>query len=355
MAEKTEKATPKKLRDARKKGQIAKSQDFPAAFTFVVSISSVLMLAAYLFANLAGYMQYIFRLIPNTGSPNFRVGSVIPVAALTIAKSSLPILGLAVFTGVLINFLIIGPLFSFEIMKPDLKRLNPITNLKNLFKLKTFIELIKSIFKITGAIIIIFFVIKDSLGEIVATASLPLLASAMIFSQFLLKVVIRVGIFFLFIAALDLLYQRKNFAKEMMMEKFEFKQEMKDLEGDPMLRGRRRQIAHEIAYQDGPRVARNAKTIITNPTHIAVAIHYEKTEVAPKILVMGQGNIAQKIIEVAIANHVPIMRNPPLAQKLYREGEIDQFIPEDTYEAVAEILRWIDKLEQTTFNTEAFL
>jgi len=352
MSEKTEKATPKKIRDARKKGQVAKSQDFPAACTFIASLSLIVVFSAYLFKNLSGYMEGAFHLIATINDRT--VLHLIPAAIFTILQSSLPILVLVAGIGVLVNFLIVGPLFSFQSMKPDIKRLNPVTNIKNLFKLKTMIELLKSIFKIAGAVIIIYFVIKNSLPEIILAVKLPLIGSALIFSNFLLKVVIRVGIFFLFVAALDLFFQRRNFSKEMMMEKFEIKQEMKDTEGDPQLKSRRRQTAQELAYQEGPMAAKNARAIITNPTHIAIAIQYKATQQAPKIITMGKGFVAKKIIEVATQNNIPIMRNPPLAQELYYKGEIDEFIPEETYEAVAEILRWLEQVEKAEFKKEIF-
>lgn len=154
MAEKTEKATPKKLRDARKKGQVAKSQDFPSAFTFVVSISSVLILSGYIFTQLAGYMIKMFQRSKSHLDMQAVAGGLIQEAIQTIFSASFLILILTVSTGLITSFLIVGPMFSVESMKPDIKRLNPVSNIKNLFKFKTVFELLKSIFKITGAFIL---------------------------------------------------------------------------------------------------------------------------------------------------------------------------------------------------------
>jgi type III secretion YscU/HrpY family protein len=356
MAEKTEKATPKKLRDARKKGQVAKSQDFPAAFTFVASLSLVVAAAGFLYKNLAAYMINAFRAIGHPGELQTAGANFIRVGIQVIFNTSLPIMVLVSLIGVLVNFLIIGPLFSMEALKPDIKKLNPVDNLKNMFKLKTFIELVKSVLKITGAVVLIYTVVKGSLPEIISTAGMPLMASALIFANFLIKVAIRVGIFFLVVGIFDLVFQKKNFAKEMKMEKFEVKQEIKDTEGDPQIKGKRKQAAQELAYQEGPNAVRRAKAVITNPVHIAVALEYDaETQPAPKILTMGKGFIADKIIALAQDNDVPIMRNPILAQELYSMGRISQFIPEETYEAVAEILKWIAQLEQAEgFNKELF-
>ena len=243
-----------------------------------------------------------------------------------------------------------------QAMKLDLKKLNPINGIKNMFKLKTFVELIKSILKIAGAIILIYTVVYNSLPKIIATAGMSVMGSAMVFSDFLVKVAVRIGIFFLAVAIFDLVFQKKNFAKEMKMEKYELKQEMKDTEGNPEIKGKRRQVQQEIAYQDGPQATRRARAVVTNPIHIAVALEYEaETDPAPRIGVMGKGTSADTIMKIAIEENIPIMRNPILAQELYNKGQIGHYVPEETYEAIAEVLKWIDQLkENTDYNVEIF-
>jgi type III secretion protein U len=355
MAEKTEKATPKKLRDARKKGQVAKSQDFPSAFTFIVSIAATIVSSGFLFEQLAGYFISTFRRISGNIDLQHKAGDLISQSLMVILNSSLPIVIITAVVGVLINFIIVGPLFSTEAFKLDLKRLNPVTNIKNMFKFKTIFELLKSIFKITGALLLICWVVWGSLPEIIATAALPVIASAQVFNSFLFKVIIRVGIFFLAVAIVDLVFQKRNFAKEMMMEKFEVKQEFKDTEGDPQIKNRRKQVAQEIAYQEGPSAVKRAKAVITNPVHLAIAIEYDaEKEPAPKIVTMGKGIMADLIIKAAIEYHIPIMRNVPLAQILYEKGKISDYIPEETYQAVAEILKWLSSLEAAEYNVELF-
>ncbi len=348
MAEKSEKATPKKLRDARKKGQVAKSQDFPAAFTFIVSICGALAMSKYIYEVLSAFMIFCFRMVSqkNLDMQN-RAGGYLSTAIQVIFNTSIPLMILVSLVGVLVGFLIIGPVFSMEAMKPDIKKLNPVTNIKNMFKVKTFVELLKSIFKITGAVILIYTVVNDSLGDLIATAGLPVMASTIVFGKFLMKVVFKVGLFFIVIGIFDLAFQKHTFAKEMKMEKFEVKQEYKDTEGDPHIKSKRRQTAQEIAYHDGPGAAKRAKAIVTNPTHIAIALEYDsQVEPAPKIITMGLDNTAEQIIKVALDNNIPIMRNVDLAHTLYYKGTISGYIPEETYEAVAEILKWIAKLEQ---------
>jgi type III secretion protein U len=357
MAEKTEKATPKKLKDARKKGQVAKAQDMPAAFTFVVSLAGALASVSFFFEQVGGFMLAMFREVANTGTDFAdRAPGYFSTAAYIIMTTSLPLMIVVCFVGVLIGFLVTGPVFSFESMKFDLKKLNPVEGIKQKFKLKVLVELLKSIAKISGAAIIIYLIIQDSLSQIIASVAMPIMASALIVNDFLISAVIKVGLFFILVALFDLAFQKKNFAKEMKMEKFEIKQEYKDTEGDPMIKSKRRELSREIAYQDGPRAARKARAIITNPTHIAVAIRYEPAEEpAPIILTMGAGAIADQIIKIGIQNNIPIMRNVDLARELYTKGKISDYIPEETYEAVAEILKWIKSLEENRDINEELL
>lgn len=357
MAEKTEKATPKKLRDARKKGQVAKSQDFPSAFTFVTAIFGTIFAASYMYENLGSFIIAMFKSAANPDLDlQSTAGSYFSKAIMTILKTSAPLAVVVAFVGVVVNFLIVGPLFSFQVMKFDLKKLDPIQGIKQKFKLKTLVELLKSILKITGAAIIIYYVIWNSIPQVIMTAAMPVIGSAALLNDFLFRVAVRVGIFFLIVAIFDLAFQKKNFAKEMKMEKFEVKQEYKDTEGDPLIKGKRREVFREIAYQEGPSAARRAKAIVTNPIHIAVAVGYDNSsEEVPTILTMGRGTMAEQIIEIGVANQVPVMRNVELARELYQKGEIGDYIPKDTYKAVAEVLKWIESLEGTPdYNVELF-
>ncbi len=346
MAEKSEKATPKKLRDARKKGQVAKVQDFPAAVTFIVAVGLTLGLSGFLFSQLANFTLACFYAVkePNTA---FMLPGMFAVGWYTIINSSIPIAGITAFCGALTHFLIIGPMFSVEAFKFDLKRLNPVDNLKQKFKMKTLFELIKSLFKITVAGVLIWFVMKLSINEVIQTVRLPLAETARLYGNFLQTVVIHVGIFYLFVSILDLIYQQNVFAKEMKMEKFEVKQEYKDTEGNPEIKGHRKRIAQEIAYEEGPAAVRRARAVVTNPKHVAVAIGYEpKKYPAPFILAKGLDLIAEAIIKEADKWNIPIMRDVPLARMLFETGKIFDYIPPDTYEAVAEILRLIGAVEE---------
>jgi type III secretion protein U len=264
--------------------------------------------------------------------------------------ASIPIMAIVCLVGVVVTFLTVGPVFALEVFKFDPKKFDPIQNLKAKFKMKTLIELLKSTLKLFIAGYLIYQVMMDSLPVLVKTVSMPMLSALMVFDAFLIEVVIRVGLFFVIIAVADFLYQKKTFAKEMRMEKFEVKQEYKNTEGDPHIKGKRKQIAQEIAYSDGPAAGvKKAKAIVTNPTHLAIAIGYDReVDAAPYVLVMGKDLLAERIIKLAEQHDVPVVRNIRLAHRLWESGELYQYIPEDTYEALAEILRWVNSL-----NTDA--
>jgi len=346
MGEKTEKASPKKLRDAKKKGQVAKSQDLPAAFTFIVSIWVVLGMTEFLYKKMGAFLVGAFHQI-SQGGLNEAIPALMYQANEVIFYCSIPALVLVTLIGMAVNFLAVGPVFAPEVFKFDIKKFDPIQNLKAKFKMKTLVELLKSIAKVGIASWIIYDVMYNSLPTLIRTVSMPMISALLVFHAFLMEVVIKVGLFFIIVAIADFIYQKKNFASEMKMEKFEVKQEYKNSEGDPHIKGKRRQIAQEIAYQEGPTGGvKRAQAVVTNPTHLAIALGYNKeVDAAPYIIAMGEDMLAERIIQIAKMHDIPIMRNIKLARKLWDEGEVHEYVPEDTYEAIAEIIKWIAALK----------
>lgn len=346
MGEKTEKASPKKLRDAKKKGQVAKSQDFPAAATFIASIAITLSSASSLYHELGKVLIDCFSLVTH---PNILeiLGPLFMRGVFAIFLTTLPIIGAVCFIGMIVTFLTVGPVFAPEVFKFDIKKFNPIENLKSKFKMKTVVELLKSLAKITIASIIVYKVVKESIPTLIQSQSIPVAGSLNVFAYFLWTVVIRVGLFFGIVGIFDFMYQKYTFGKEMMMEKFEVKQEYKESEGNPEIKGKRREVAREIAYSEGPAAgASKASAVVTNPHLIAIALGFERgIDPCPFILAMGRGVLAEQIIKIADDNHIPTIRNIPLAHTLFEKAKLYEYIPEETYEPVAEIIRWLAELE----------
>jgi type III secretion protein U len=345
MAEKTEKATPKKLRDARKKGQVAKSQDLPSAFTFITSITLILGMSGWLYDKIGGFTVNLFGLIPMQNLDK-SLGALYAHGLITIFEAAMPILVIVSFVGILVNFLAIGPVFATEVFKFDPQKFNPVTNLKQKFKMKTLLELLKSLFKITVAAYLIYGVMYKSLPVLTQAVKLNMFETLLIFKAFLIEVLVKVGLFFIVVAVIDFVLQKQLFAKEMKMEKFEVKQEYKNTEGDPQIKGKRKQIAQEIAYSDAPAAAiRQSNALITNPTHLAIAVAYERgVDAAPFVTTMAKDHQAENLIKLALRYNVPVVRNIKLAHRLWEGCGEFEFVPEDTYKALAEILRWVAAL-----------
>ena len=346
MGEKTEKPTPKKLRDAKKKGQVAKSQDFPAAATFIASISIVLVMAPTIYEQLSAFFKDCFSLATHPHITEV-MGGIMYQAMYLIFITTIPILGVVCGIGMLVTFLTVGPVFAPDVFKFDIKKFNPVENLKAKFKLKTLVEVLKSLVKIIVASVLVYKVVKESIPTLIQTQSMTMIGALHVFVYFLWDVVIKVGIFFGIVAIFDFMFQKFSFNKEMMMEKFEIKQEYKESEGSPEIKGRRREMAREIAYSEGPAAGvSRASAVVTNPHLIAIALGFERgIDPCPFVLAMGQGVIAEKIIKVAEEKHIPTVRNIPLAHTLWEKGKLYEYVPEETYEPVAEIVRWLAELE----------
>ena len=346
MAEKTEKATSKKLRDAKKKGQVAKSQDLPGATTFVVSVAATLAMLPFIYSQIGSFLTNTFSLVTHPDLPTV-IAESFSNAIYIIAITSIPIVLVVAFSGALVTFISMGPVFAPEVFKFDIKRFNPVENLKAKFKMKTLIELLKSLAKITIAFFLVYQVVRDSIPSLIQSQNDSIPNSLYIFWYFLYEVVKRVTLLFLVIAIADFAYQRFNFAKEMMMEKFEVKQEYKETEGNPEIKGRRREVAREIAYSEGPAaLAAKANAIVTNPTELAIALGFDPLfDPCPYVLAMGKGPLAKEIIRVAEKANIPIVRNISLAHILWEEAKLFEYVPEKSYEPVAEIMRWLAELK----------
>ena len=204
------------MRDARKKGQVAKSQDLPSAFTFVVSIWATVMMSNTLYHYLGDFLIEIFKKVPSGhagGNLEAILSSMFLESFNVIFYASLPVMAIVTVVGVLVNFLVVGPVFSTEVFKFDPKKFDPIQNLKSKFKLKTLVELAKSIIKISVAAWIIYDVMYKSLPVLIQTVSMPMISALLVFDAFLMEVVLKVGLFFLAVAIFDFAYQKYNFGQ----------------------------------------------------------------------------------------------------------------------------------------------
>ncbi len=336
--EKTEEPTSKRLREARKKGQVAKSKDLNTVVIMIAAVTGIFVTSGFISEQIQFAMQHTFSMV---AKPSLSIQDMVEVASVNFyqyIKCILPILGIVTVAALTVGFLQIGPVFSMDPLTPQMKRLNAIENAKNMFKATTFIELIKNIAKLTIIFLLAYWVLKGNLNVILQTIDLGLADFIKVTATVILKFIVRVLGCFIVIAVIDFFVQRHQYIKQMRMSKEEVKREYKQDEGDPHIKSQRRHLHQELAMSDTRQAVGASDVIVTNPTELAIAIKYDDKEMmAPQIMAKGQRLFAQMIREVAGELNVPIVRNIPLAWALI-ELEVGDEIPEELYQAIAELL-----------------
>jgi flagellar biosynthetic protein FlhB len=262
------------------------------------------------------------------------------------------ILGIMV-VGLASSYLQVGFVYSPEVLRPSFDKINPMQGIKKiLISRRSLMELAKSMIKVTIVGIVAFFGIKDVIAEAPTLVESDPSAVMGFLSSAAYSLGVKTGIAFLVLAVVDYFYQRFEHEKELRMSKEEVKEETKSTEGDPMVKGRIRTIQRRIAYRRMMQDVPKADVIVTNPTHLAVALKYSADDMrAPRVVAKGADFIALKIREIAAAHDVPIVEDKPLAQALYRSVDIGQEIPEKMFQAVAQLLAYIYRLKQATHTT----
>lgn len=344
--EKTEDATPKRLREARKKGQVPKSRDLNTVFVLIVVVSAMAFGMKYFYIELRQSMIFCLSLIEKDPLTMSDMKSAGQVLLISMAKILVPILLSGMIAGTFVSYMQVGSIFATEPITPNFEKLNPIEGLKNMFKVVVFIELIKNIAKLSVVFFIAYKLIQEFKGDILLSLSINPIDAAALTGDIIYQFFMKVCIIFLIIAAVDFGLQRWNFMKNMRMSKQEIKQEYKQDEGDPQIKGERRRMHREMAMGDARKNVKRADAVVTNPTHVAVAILYDREEMAaPEVLVKGQRNFAELIIKIAQEENVPIIRNIPLAWSLLQIDEGDA-IPNDLYDPVAEVLCMVYEMKE---------
>ncbi|MBM7854224.1 flagellar biosynthetic protein FlhB [Desulfohalotomaculum tongense] len=347
--EKTEKATPKKLQDARKKGQVPKSADFNAALCLLAGVIYFYISRDTLAQQVQEMLNHYFHnYIVAPPSVNrlmdIFIGTIAGVFGLLA-----PLFIVLVVIALGANVAQFGFLFAPEAIKPKMSKLNPIEGLKKKFSTRTLFELLKALLKVFVMGVVVFCVAKVKYGQMLKLFYGPPVYLFHKVLEALLAVLLWGGIAYLAIGIIDLIYQRYAFQKEMRMTKQEVKDEYKQTEGDPQvkawLRRRQREMLMNLVQQEVP----NATVVVTNPTHYAVALRYEaeKGDTAPKVVAKGADFMARKIKEIAEENNVPVQENKEVARFLYHNVEIGQEIPPQLYQAVAEILAAVYRLNRS--------
>ncbi|MDD2790079.1 MAG: flagellar biosynthesis protein FlhB [Sulfurimonas sp.] len=344
--EKTEEPTDKKIEDARKEGNVPKSQDASGVLTLFVAILALLMLFPFMVEHTIILFQYYFALI---GTHIDKV-SMLDIAIVTIREFLLIVMPLAIavaVAGVIAAIAQFGFLFTTKAIMPDFKKIDPIKGTKNLFSMKKLIEGMKVTFKSfttlgVGFVFFFYFILElPTVALFSLMDQLQWLRDKSIIIAFVMLLII-----FIF-AIIDVVIVRKQYFDGLKMSKQEIKDEMKNMEGDPLVKSKIRQIQMQASRKRMMAQVPTADVVITNPTHYAVAIKYDEDKFrAPVVVAKGVDNIATQIKKIARENNVHIVQNPPLARSLYAEVDLDKAIPQTLFAAVAEVLAYVYKMNR---------
>lgn len=346
--EKTEKPTWKRLREARSKGQVAKSHDLTSALLLIASVLVLWAAGGYAGGHLASAFGEGLRRAA-TFEGDLTVASALAFVldgVRAMAWALAPLFAVLFCAALATAYLQVGPLFAAEALAPNLGRLNPAENFKGKFlSSRPYLELGKTLLKLAVAASVIALTLWDSRADVVRLASQPASRVASFAAALLFEIGLKVGLAFLAIGAADFFLQRYLHLKEMRMTKQEVKEDHKQSYGNPAYKGARRQLHRQILAQSVGAV-KKADVVVVNPTHLAVALEYDRATMnAPVVLAKGADLLAEQIRRAAREADVPVVADAPLAQALF-ELEVEDEIPEQLYEAVAEVLRWVYRLSQ---------
>ncbi|HLL55785.1 MAG TPA: type III secretion system export apparatus subunit SctU [Myxococcaceae bacterium] len=344
--EKTEEPTQKKIDDSRKKGQVWKSKDLSGVMIFLGGLGVVKAIWPNVEAELSKLFNYGFDKLARPDDLEHSIYVIIYMALGSMAVLCVPVVLACAIIGGLMDFLQVGSLFAIDAIKPKFEKLNPIDGLKNMFKKKQIVEGIKNLVKIFVTAYVVYGVVRDAAGMVILTARTGIEGQLTVLGELVFRVALRVGILFMVFAIFDVWWQRRSYLKDLMMSKDEVKREYKESEGDPHHKAKRKELHHEILESAQMESVRGADVVVTNPDHVAVALKYDKdSDGAPRVLAKGIDARAEAIKALAKESDVAMLRNVPLAHSLLRV-DVGEEIPEDLYDAVAEVLNFVYGLKQ---------
>ncbi len=343
-------ASQQKLRKAREQGQVVKSKDLSTAIAIIIMFSAIYLIAPIIWGQLSALFTIIYEQIPNKHLDEIGYAYLFAKTVIPTALILLPILVLASFVGIMGDMIQIGPLFTTKPMEFNAEKFNPTKYFKNLANPKTLFDLFKNIAKVIILGIIGYMVYSSHFEQILMLASVDNDFAVLIqFGALILDFIIKAGIAFLIIAAMDYGVTKWKFLQDQKMSFKEVKDEYKNSEGDPNVKAALRQRRQQLLQQRMMDAVTTCDFIVTNPTHIACAIKYDAEKMdSPTLVAKGTELFAQKIKEIARAHNIPVIENPPVARALFRFVEINHQIPPDLYKAIAEILIFVYKLKKTT-------
>ena len=343
--DKTEEPTAKKRADAKKKGQVGRSTDMNAAFVLLMGFFIIKLLWENIYQKIAAYTTYVFSHLNQPVDTENIIRIFIGIIEL-LAQTALPVMIAILAIGLAVNFFQVGLNFNTEAIGFKLDKLNPINGFGRIFSKRSLMELVKSLMKIAIIGFFLYDFLIDHLMEMPQFIYFDLPTSLAQISDIIFKMAFEVIGVIMIVGFMDYAYQKWQTTQDLKMSKQEVKDEMKQSEGDPQIKGKIKQKQRQMAMSRMMQEVPKADVIVTNPTHFAVALKYEKGMVAPQIVAKGQDLVARRIKEIANENRVPIVENKPLARALYASTQVGDMVPAELYQAVAEVLAYVYRLKQ---------
>ena len=349
--DKTEKATPKKRQDARKKGQVFQSREMSTAMVLMSVFVALRIFGGSIYNQIVEFTKKVLTEYPKIDDlymPDILL-RIFTDAVIVFFKAVGPILLIALLTGLIVSYVQVGFLFTFETLKPKFSRINPFSGFKRLFSMRSIIELSKAILKIVIIGYVVYGYINGQALAIMGLMSMDLLNIASYIGLTSLNLAIRICVVLIILGAFDFVYQWWDYEKNLKMSKQEIKEEYKQTEGNPEIKSKIRQKQRQISMRRMMQEVPKADVIITNPTHFACALKYDSAvSQAPTLIAKGQDYLAMRIKEVAKESKIEIVENKPLARSIYDTVEIGKAIPPELYQAVAEVLAFVYSLKGKT-------
>lgn len=344
--EKTEMPTQKKLRDARNKGQVCTSKDIVSTASLIILFCMVAAFGKILIDDFSTLASYIASRIEE--DPIRTVTGGVKFTTWIVCKHSFIYAAVAALIGIIGSVAQVGFLFTFEPLKPDLNKLNPAEGMKKIFNKKNLFEFLKNIAKVSLLTYLVWKIIVASIPELLTMCYGTLEELKPCCVLMLKRLAIYTAFGYILIAVVDRIFQGKAFLKDMMMTKDEVKREYKEMEGSAEVKQAQRQFRDEVLNGPDPvQATKDASVVVTNPTHLAIGIRYDVSEAPlPKVVVAGADHMAKIIRETAQAEGIPIMEQVPLARALWAQCHVNDYIPVELAEPVAEVLKWVKSLEE---------
>lgn len=344
--EKTEQPTAKKLRDAREKGQVAKSAEFTGAAVMITSLAAAMLWVPIAFDRWAGFVRQAMRYVEARSPDISSIPAFMEEGGMVAFYSILPIVSAAFVVAAFVAYVQIGPVLAIKAVIPDGSKINPAGGFKNMFSKAKAVELAKNVGKLSLMGVIGVVVYLDQIAALMATPALTMEAAMHVFGAAAFDVARYLLAGLVFFAIIDLIWQRHKHTKDLMMSKHEVKEEYKQAEGDPQMKAKRKRMHKEMLNEASMGSVKNADAVVVNPTHLAAAIHYDTAQAqAPRVVVKGKGERADRMRRLARRYDVPIVRDVGLARALV-DVDLGAEIPEDLYDAVAEVLNFVYSLRE---------